>query len=283
MKSNWSKLADLLRRKLVPLVHSTSFHWALPVILLVWISTPLSLVADVGQESPPVTLPFSIGERLTYDLSWTYVKAGTAVMTVEDSGPINGRQTFKLHTIARSSPTITKFYPVLNQVESFIDIERFLPLRMVFNRREGKRKNDFEYTFRHESRTVTAMKDGKVEELTIPADAQDAISCLYFARKSLPLVPGSALTLNVHHDKKNYKLEVRVEGLETIEGPWGKTPTARVLVIMPFQGIFLNEGNIRVWLTTDPRHLPVRMKAKVMIGSIVAELVNGFHSPDGRK
>ena len=153
---------------------------------------------------------------------------------------------------------------------------------MIFNRREGKRKNDFEYTFRHESGTVTAMKDGKVEELTIPADAQDAISCLYLS-KSLLLVPGSALTLNVHHDKKNYKLEVRVEGLETIEGPWGKTLTARVLVIMPFQGIFLNEGNIRVWLTTDPRHLPVRMKAKVMIGSIVAELVNGFHSPDARK
>ena len=79
MKSNWSKLADLSRRKLV-LVHSTFFHWALPIILLVWIATPLSLVAEVGQESLPVTLPFAIGERLTYDLSWTYVKAGTAVM-----------------------------------------------------------------------------------------------------------------------------------------------------------------------------------------------------------
>jgi hypothetical protein len=267
----------------VPLFYPIVFYRVLPVMLLVWLGSPFTLAADVKQESSLVTLPFSIGERLTYDLSWTYVKAGTAVMAVEDSAPINGRPTIKLRTIARSSPTITKFYPVLNQVESFIDTERFLPLRMIFSRREGKRKNDFEYTFRHEAGSVTATKDGKVEELTLPADAQDAVSCLYFARKSLPLAPGSALILNVHHDKKNYKLEVRVEGLETIEGPWGKAQTARVLVIMPFQGIFLNEGNIRVWLTTDPHHVPVRMKAKVVIGSIVAELVNGFHTPDGRK
>ena len=123
---------------------------------------------------------------------------------------------------------------------------------------------------------MTAVKDGKTDELAIPQDAQDAISCLYFVRKSLPLTPGASLSLNVHHDNKNYKLVVRVEGLETLEGPWGKTETARVLAIMPFQGIFLNEGNVRVWFTTDERRIPVRMKAKVIIGSIVADLVSGF-------
>jgi hypothetical protein len=44
-------------------------------------------------------------------------------------------------------------------------------------------------------------------------------------------------------------MDVRVEALETVEGVWGKRQTARVVVIMPFQGIFLNEGNIRVWFT----------------------------------
>ena len=52
--------------------------------------------------------------------------------------------------------------------------------------------------------------------------------------------------------------------------------TAQVLVIMPFQGIFLNQGNIRVWFTTDERRIPLRMKAKVVIGSIVADLIEGL-------
>ena len=42
---------------------------------------------------------------------------------------------------------------------------------------------------------------------------------------------------------------------------------------MPFQGIFLNQGNIKVWFTTDERKIPLRMKAKVIIGSVVADLV----------
>jgi hypothetical protein len=51
-----------------------------------------------------------------------------------------------------------------------------------------------------------------------------------------------------------------------------------VLVIMPFQGLFLNQGNIRVWFTNDDRRIPVRMKAKVIIGSIVADLVSGLQA-----
>jgi hypothetical protein len=80
----------------------------------------------------------------------------------------------------------------------------------------------------------------------------------------------------VYHDKKNRKLDVRVEVIETVSGPWGEVETARVLVIMPFQGLFLNKGNIRVWFTNDERRIPVRMKAKVVIGSIVADLVSGL-------
>jgi len=182
----------------------------------------------------------------------------------------------RLVTTAQSSPVVTKFYPVDNRVESEVDPTTFLPRHMTFRRREGKRKNDFDYTFQHREGTVTAVKDGVSEVLQIPPDAQDVISCLYFVRKSMALTPGTSLTMNIHHDKKNYKLEVRVETIEKVEGPWGKENAARLLVIMPFQGIFLNQGNIRVWLTADARRIPVRMKAKVVIGSIIADLIGGL-------
>jgi hypothetical protein len=45
---------------------------------------------------------------------------------------------------------------------------------------------------------------------------------------------------------------------------------------MPFHGLFMNKGNIRVWVTNDERKTPVRMTAKVVLGSIVADLVDGF-------
>ena len=73
--------------------------------------------------------------------------------------------------------------------------------------------------------------------------------------------------MNVHHDAKNFE-HVLVDEVETIKGAWGELETVRVLIVMPFQGIFLNQGNIRVWFTNDARRIPLRMKAKVVIGSL---------------
>lgn len=219
---------------------------------------------------------FAAGERLTYELAWSRLKAGTAVMAVEAAEPQNGHAQMKLSTVAQSSSLISKFYPIDNRVESWIDAGSLLPQRMVFNRREGKRRNAFDFTFRQAEGKVTAVKDGQSSELEIAPNTHDAISCLYYVRTTLPLIPGTSSILNVHHDKKNYKLEVRVEGFERIEGAWGASEAVRVLVIMPFQGIFLNEGNVRVWLSNDERRIPLLMKAKVVVGAVTATLVDGF-------
>ena len=232
--------------------------------------------ADPELPSLPHRHPFGVGERLTYELSWLGITAGTAVMGVEASEPVGRHSILKLLTTARSSPFITRFYPVNNRVESWVDAETLTPRRMIFQRREGKRKNDYHYTFRQAEGKVTAVKDGQAAELDIVSGTQDTISCLYFTRSNVPLIPGTSAYLNVHHDKKNYRLEVRVEALEEVEGPWGKREAVRLLVVMPFQGIFLNEGNIRVWLSHDERRIPLMMKAKVIIGSVVARLVDGF-------
>lgn len=250
----------------------------LAALLTVFMS-PTRVSAETGPGSTSfasASLPFVNGERLAYDVTWLGMRAGIATMVVQEGADDRGKPQLTLSMTARSSPTVTKFYPVDNRGVSQVDLESFLPRHMTFARREGKRFNDFDYTFRHSEGLVTAVKDGKTDELAIPPDVQDALSCLYYVRKVLPFVPGAALALTVHHDKKNYKMDVRVEGLEGVEGPWGKRETARVVVIMPFQGIFLNEGNIRVWFTTDEHRVPVRMKAKVVIGSIVAELTEGY-------
>jgi hypothetical protein len=251
-----------VRRQIFTAVLSLGLGWLSP--------------AGAGDESSGQTIRFQPGERLTYDISWLSISAGKAVMDVARGDNAGERPVMHLVTTIHSSPMVTKFYPVDNRVESQIDLMTLLPRRMTFRRREGKRKNDFDYTFRHQEGTVTAVKDGASEVLQIPPDTQDAISCLYYVRNSLALKPGTSMLMNVHHDKKNYKLEVRVETIESVEGPWGKVEAARVLVVMPFQGIFLNQGNIRVWFTTDDRRIPVRMKAKVVIGSVVADLIGGM-------
>lgn len=229
-----------------------------------------------GEGAVASTHPFRVGERLTYDITFLNISAGTAVMEVSPGDNASGRSLGRFVTTAVSSPKVTRFFPVDNRVESLTDLTTLLPDHMTFRRREGKKKEDIEYTFNRTDSTVAALRGGATEVVPIPADTQDLISCLYYVRSLLPLKPGASQVLTVYHDKKIRQVEVRVDKVEMLEGPWGRLETAQVLVIMPFQGIFLNQGNIRVWFTTDERRIPLRMKAKVVIGSIVADLVDGI-------
>lgn len=238
-------------------------------------------VHSQAAEEPASDQTIQVGERLTYEISWLNILAGTAVMEVADGGRQSELKQARLVTTAQSRPAITKFFPVNNRIESEFDLEALLPQHMVFHRHEGRKKEDIEYTFHHKEGTVTAIRGGATETLPIQPNTQDLISCLYYVRSVMQMKPGNSMTLNVHHDKKNRSVEVRVEDIEPVEGIWGKVDAARVLVVMPFQGLFLNQGNIRVWFTTDGRKIPVRMKAKVIIGSIVADLVGGYQPLKG--
>ena len=241
--------------------------------------TAVLLVASASDaaDAPSVLKPgFAAGERFTYRVSWLGLHAATAVMEVGHAPPSNGRQMLRFLTTAMSSPVVTKFYAVDNRVESVVDAETFLPQRLLFRRREGRRKNDFDVTFHHTEGNVLSIKDGVPTTIPIPSGTQDSISCLYAIRNMPSLQPGFSQSMTVHHDKKNYRLEVRIEAIEKVRGPWGDVEAIRALAIMPFQGIFLNEGNIRVWFTNDARRIPVKMKARVVVGSVVADLVDGF-------
>jgi Protein of unknown function (DUF3108) len=250
------------------------YWYALICLLLGGTSGSLADATDASAQA------VQTGERLTYDISWLNILAGTAVMEVQPDGTAD-RSRAKLVTTAQSRPAISKFFPVDNRVESEFDLRTQLPQHMVFHRREGKNKEDIEYTFHHAEGTVTAVRQGTTETVPIPAGTQDLISCLYYVRNQLPMTPGASLMLNVYHDKKNRQVEVRVENIEMLEGAWGRAETAQVVVIMPFKGLLINKGNIRVWFTTDERRIPVRMKAKVIIGAIVADLVDGFPPAKG--
>ncbi|MEK6549259.1 MAG: DUF3108 domain-containing protein [Nitrospirota bacterium] len=250
-------------RRSCPLI----FAAALAAGVSVWLTWPLSVTMGA-----PASVHFKVGERLTYGLSWGIVTAGTAVLEVAERQSLSGRSVVKLIHTARSNEFVSAFYPVNNRVESLLDEEAAYPHRLLFNRREGKRKNDIEVIFDQAAHKATVTKDGNTETMEVPPDVQDTLSVIYFFRTLRPADAGSSTIIHVNHDKKNYRLELRVEGTERLKGPLGEFDTVRILAIMPFRGLFMNEGNIRVWITNDAARVPVLMKAKVIIGSITATL-----------
>jgi hypothetical protein len=236
-------------------------------VLLVFLMPHLAASSD-----GPASVHFKVGERLTYSLRWGIIAAGTAVMEVAERQTLAGRPVVKLVHTARSNEFISAFYPVNNRVESLLDEEAGYPHRLLFKRREGRRKNDIEVVFDQTAHRATVTKDGTTETMEVPPGVQDTLSVVYFARTLPSLAVGSSTIIYVNHDRKNYRLELKIEGAERIKGPLGEFDTIRILAIMPFKGLFLNEGNIRVWVTNDAARIPVLMKSKVLIGSVTAAL-----------
>jgi Protein of unknown function (DUF3108) len=250
--------------------------WRSGLLLLAAACVAIMLIARESRGTAPSPTPssihFKVGERLTYGLSWGIISAGTAAFEITERQTFDGRPVVKIIHTAKSNDFISAFYPVNNRVETLIDEEAVYPYRLLFKRREGKRKNDIEVIFDQTAHRATVTKDGNTETMEVPPAVQDTLSVLYFFRAFPTLAVGSSTIIHVNHDKKNYRLELRVEGTEHLKGPLGEFDTIRILAIMPFKGLFLNEGNIRVWVTNDAARIPVLMKAKVIIGSISATL-----------
>jgi hypothetical protein len=94
------------------------------------------------------------------------------------------------------------------------------------------------------------------------------------------------LELPVFDNGKRYLLGVRLLGREQVDLPaplGARTPT---LVVEPQlvegTGLFVKErgARLKIWLTDDARRIPVRLRSKVAIGSVAADLES--YVPGGR-
>lgn len=241
-------------------------------VWMLFLGLGLGVLPSSGQMLMSYTPQVPAHESLQYAISLLGIPAGTATMDSAPSISQEGLSTIQFSSTATSNAFISFFFPVNNVVNSTVDAQTLLPIHVFFQRREGTRHEDFDITFDHQSQQVTIIKDGTRSTMAIPAHTHDGLSCLYYVRQLPSLVPGKSVFVTIHHDKKNYDVEVQVEAIESVHGPWGEVDALRLLAIMPFRGIFSNEGNIRFWLTNDLKRVPVKMEASMIIGSVVAVL-----------
>ena len=101
---------------------------------------------------------------------------------------------------------------------------------------------------------------------------QDVISSLYFFR-TLDLEVGKEYVFEAHSGKDTWPLKTKVLSKEKVKVPAGEFDC---LVLQPFvredAGIFKAKGKLKVWVTDDENKMPVKMKSKIPVGSISAEL-----------
>ncbi len=220
-------------------------------------------------ERPPSRVRFAPGEYLEFSVQYGLVNAGTATMQIHPKIRMrDGIPTYHFITTAQSNKVFSTFFPVNDRVESFMDTLQLRSVRFEKHLREGKYRKDLFVMFDHE-RNVANI-DGK-RECEVLEDVQDVLSSFYYVR-TLDLEPGARFYVPNHDNGKNYPMEVKVHGRETVTVDAG---TFDCLVLEPVvlgEALFNQKGRLRVWVTDDEVKMPVLMKSKVLVGAIAAVL-----------
>ncbi|HSP17054.1 MAG TPA: DUF3108 domain-containing protein [Thermoanaerobaculia bacterium] len=205
------------------------------------------------------------GETLDFDLSWSRISGGEARMTV---API-GEDRLRMTSVGKSGTFFSRFFRVRDEIESIVDQSDFstIEYHKVLDER-GKRKD--ELTVIDEAKNV-AYRKGK--SIAVPRPVFDPLSLIYYIRL-LDLTPGRTHEFTIIADGRIYTVRAEVVNRETIDTPAGTFHTVVVEPKMEAQaGVFRDEQTrLLIWYSDDARHLPVRIRSDVRIGSITASL-----------
>ncbi len=246
-----------------------------------WRSRFLVLLLSLTLPAGALALPFKVGERLIYTLVYLGVDAGTATMEVREVGKQHGRSAYHIVSTAQSSDFTSLFYPVDDRIESYLDVEGLYSHYIMVRQHEGRRRRHKTVEFDQVKRQAVQWKDNQQKTFEIPHGVQDALSSLYFFRtQPLPEV-GKSIVIDVHEGEKNWKVELIAAGKETLETPVGTFDTTKVKTTLGYEGIILTKGEMFIWFSNDARHIPVMIKTKIKIGSIVAYLTSMRTEPMG--
>ncbi len=231
----------------------------------------IALLGEVGHAAPQAFFP---GEQLVYDISYMGIDAGTGIMTVKDPVTLRGRAVYPVVSTAQSNDFVSLFYPVNDRVVSHIDAQRFYSHVIDVKQHQGKKRREKVIRFDQDRHIATQYKQGKSETFVIPPETQDSLSSIYFFRnQTLPPV-GQSVLIPVHESEENWQVEIRILAKERVTTPVGIFDTVKVQARVPYQGIFLDKGDVLLWVTDDARHIPVKIHSTIKIGTIVATLIS---------
>ncbi len=223
------------------------------------------------------------GEYLEFVLKWAGIAAGDSTMSVETYTGEGKEKVYRIVSKAKSRPYLDIFYKVRNRIESYINPENSLTHKYVVNSREGGRRKERVLVFDQNRHLVTRIVREKGETISdlyeIPESVHDSLSSFYAIRDE-ELNVGDRIQFMVFEGRKNWELIVDVLAREEITVRAGTFKTIKIHPLLKYEGIFRRKGELFVWVTDDEVRMPVLMKSKVKVGSIVAELARySFSGP----
>ncbi len=238
-----------------------------------WLLLFISAFTLFPPQAIPQEVPFKSGEKIHYTVFYSvigfYVNAGNASFTTTRT-TYNNRDVFHVVGQGNTNSRYDWIFKVRDRYESIFDAESLKPLKFIRNVQEGDYKRYEEVYFDH-NRQVATTKKGTYK---VPAQVQDVISSLYYARNIDfdQYKKGAKIPFNMFIDDEVFRMYIRYMGKETVKTKYGKYNAIKLKPLLIKGNVFDGGEKMTIWVTDDPNHIPVRIESKLSVGSIKVDL-----------
>lgn len=251
----------------------------LPLLALIGLFFPVQALG--GPTAAPQQAAFGPGEKLVFELRWTFITAGTATLEVLPMTTVNSQPAYHFALSAKSNAFVDSLYKVRDRIDAFADAGLTRSLHYFKKQHEGTTIRDIEVRFdwgKLKTRYIKTERGGGEDKLTpVMPNSFDPLSAFYFVRGAENVKVGSVIESPITDGNKNVIGRVTVVKRETIKV---KGQTYDTFLVEPelkdVGGVFEKSkgAKIQIWVTADHRRIPVRLKSKVIVGSFVGDLIS---------
>ncbi len=215
-------------------------------------------------------LPF-VGETMVFSLGWEFINAGTATMQVD--APTSGQ--YKIHTAVRTNHFLDMFNKVRDTIvsEGVCQQKAMQSTRFLLQQQERSYHAKKETVFDRAHALVRYTEHEKTDTYPVSTKHQDVMDAFFMVRK-MALKKGQVLHLPIFDSRKTYDVAIHIGNkTKRIRAPWGERVSCiSIEPQLKTAGIFSSQGTVKIWVTDDARHIPLKLVAKIKIGHIIGRL-----------
>jgi len=242
----------------------------------------LLMRVNVGAESLSLGTPdpallasaYDADETFCYDISWSGgIKIGELVLRLrKEEGALDR---FELYARVTASGAFQYIYPVDDTFVTVVAGQQRLPVRYEVEQKEGFGYRAHRLTvYDQDKGLVRYRKNSEPEKVFEGAGKVHNEFSSFFFTRVLPFSTDVAVVVPTFADEKRHEVVVTPKERITVEKTLlGEVKVVAVLPRMTFKGLYDKTGDTVIWFTDDACRVPIRITSKILIGSLVAELV----------
>lgn len=244
------------------------------------------LLLSLAARADDSTVALGPGESLRYRVRWGIFGNAGEITVAASKDQLAGLPQIRVTTHTNTRGLVRGLYVFDGDGECVFDARDGRLLAISASSASSKKSTKTTAFFDYANKKVQYvdyLRPERDAELPLPpGNPMDLITCLIETRR-WDMKPGERSPATVMFDKEFYDLVIVAEGYETVHTPLGDF---KALVLVPTmdvnpKGMFKRGGHVRVWISQDEKHLPVKFEVGMGIGTGTAVLAEYRAPADG--